>query len=376
MKLVAKRGVNESMAKVAVAFLTALDVGVLIMGCMMADAANEIMELIRQLDTEQVNIACINNLLRHHLDNCVWLFFERGVFEIHGHTSFMMGWLEKVHYYTLGKETKLIGGSAPSAALLESCLKEMQAWVHLLSHAMKAEFPAFSLVSCFSVFELPRESQRSSCNATSTNKLNRLSQMLSVPACILIALFKRFWHHAHLVYQQSDFKLDYWGAWREGIHNCGGDSDPTVVKTILHVIKRGQVFAPATSGVEQSFSLVASLLGNNRLNASDPVENMYINLLVGSWKAAQLDDLVKRSIGIWRDSFQKHSRMHVAPRTDRGVKREAEPQLPQGSEKCNERKFFKRLTSEVNAHATPNAADVFAEELAAVPVMWTPQHAK
>ena len=61
MKLVAKRGVNESMAKVAVAFLTALDVGVLIMGCMMADAAVEIMELIRQLDTEQVNIACISN---------------------------------------------------------------------------------------------------------------------------------------------------------------------------------------------------------------------------------------------------------------------------------------------------------------------------
>ena len=41
-----------------------------------------------------------------------------------------------------------------------------------------------------------------------------------------------------------------------------------------------------------------------------------------------------------------------------------------------ERQFFKRLTSEVNAHATPNAADVFAEQLAAVPVMWTPQHAK
>ena len=153
MKLVAKRGVNESMAKVAVAFLTALDVSVLIMGSMMADAAVETMELIRHLDTEQVNIACISTLLSHHLDNCVWLFFERGVLNIHGHTSFMMGWLEKVHYYTLGDETKLIGGSAPSAAILESCFKEMQAWVHLLRHAMEAEFPSFGLVSCFSVFD-------------------------------------------------------------------------------------------------------------------------------------------------------------------------------------------------------------------------------
>ncbi len=39
------------------------------------------------------------------------------------------------------------------------------------------------------------------------------------------------------------------------------------------VVKRGQVFTPVTSGVEQSFSASAERLGSSRLNASAAVED-------------------------------------------------------------------------------------------------------
>ena len=109
------------------------------MNGMMAAGASEAEVLIRLLDAEErfeSSILCVrvDVFLRH----ITWLFFERGILDIESHTSAVIKWLERPHYYMIKEQGKVIGGGVLNATL-DKCFSRLQSWVLLVKSVLTAE---------------------------------------------------------------------------------------------------------------------------------------------------------------------------------------------------------------------------------------------
>ena len=112
------------------------------------------------------------------LDHISWLFFHGGVFQIKGHTAFIMQWYEsKVHHFTVNGVGRALGGHKFPEDQIPKCLNHLQSWVHLVKPTLEAEFASFSLVNAFGVFKLPTNAKASvnvHLNDSALVKLRRL----------------------------------------------------------------------------------------------------------------------------------------------------------------------------------------------------------
>ena len=373
-KLIIKRGKSDGIAKSAVAFLQDISGQRFLLGGMMSDAATETMVLIRHLDDEKLDITMLCYLVSNYLDHITWLFFEGGVFEIDGHTTYIMKWYESsLHHYVVGSEGKCMGGKPFDHATIQTCLKHMQAWVHLVKPALEAEFPSFGVINCFSVFALPKnkpDKQVLSSPEVET-KLKRLSVVFKKKG--LMSQYRYYWHHAYVAFKAANFMCTYWVAWRQGIVSGGGAHDSG---DVLYVVKRGQVYAPITSGVEQNFSKLAELFGTRCLNAAGSTEDRNINLALAILNDGQLNDLVKRAQQIWIECFQRHSRTAVLVRKDKDT-----PHAWKAAGNANEnteKNFLKRIHENIVASTTSNASSILCDhgDTGARPSAWTDSHEK
>ena len=178
---------------------------------MMCDGAAEIYILIRMMDSESAYDAkMFSGAITQVLDHITWLFFEGGVFKIGGHTEFIVKWYEsQTHHFVVGNVGKAMGGMPLSNAIRQRCLKHMQAWVVLASQCLEAEFPSFTSMCCFDAFQLPKDMPSSNFMTSALeNKINRLAQIFKRKS--LLVQFKKFYHHAYLVYKSSDFAFGQW----------------------------------------------------------------------------------------------------------------------------------------------------------------------
>ena len=134
------------------------------------------------------------------------------------------------------------------------------------------------------------------------DKLGRLAHIFDAPH--LIEQFKDHWHHAYLLYRDSNYTLSYWRAW------LGAVAARSVCQShdLSYVCKRGEAFAPCTSDIEKSFSLLDERYDSHRHTAPAHQEDQSINLLLSKYSDAGLDDLIKRATQIWRESFRRHAR--------------------------------------------------------------------
>ena len=126
------------------------------------------------------------------------------------------------------------------------------------------------------------------------------------------------------------------GAWADAVRKTqrvrGTASHPC--SQLLYVLQRGLCFVPSTSGIEQSFSLVAARLGENRLQSSALTEDRAVRLLVTRLAPEDEDSLAAEARALWAQAFNRHSRMHVSRRVDvgipkavRGTRRQADEKL-------------------------------------------------
>jgi len=188
----------------------------------------------------------------------------------------------------------------------------MQAWVLLCKATLAAEFPGFNVINAFSAFRLPIGTKPSKpFTSQLEEKIERLALIFNKPA--FPRQFKYFWHHAWVSFKSANFSCTFWVAWRNGIDRGGGPQHG--VQDLLYVVKRGQVYCPITSGVEQNFSKIAEIFGSSRLNAMDATEDRNVNLLLASLNDGQLEDLLTRAQKIWKECFLRHAREHVIDRT-------------------------------------------------------------
>ena len=145
---------------------------------------------------------------------------------------------------------------------------------------------------------------------------------------------------------------------------------------VAFVVQRGMCFAPTTSPIEQSFSVVAERLGTRRLAAQPIQESRVIGLLLLKLSAAEDHNLVPRARAKWTRCFGgRATRTYLAERVDKGVKRRSSGRpvpSPPGT-KPTETQFLR------NFHAS--LATLAARASSSSPPMlgdgaWAPSHSK
>ena len=338
---------------------------------MMTEGAVLAMELIRFLDTEGVEIADICEKVNNFLDHITWLYFDDGALKVGGHTSFIIQWYtSKVHHFMADGKGRAFGGQPFPRSVIDDALKHLQAWVHLAKHCMAAEFPSFGIVNAFSCFALPR-SPTIRVDAFLTpdviDKINRLASTFKKPN--LLQEVRTYFPFALQAYASSGFLCGYFDAWRKAMSMKRSQST-----SLSYVVCRGDVYAPVTSGVEQSFSKVDAILGKNRLGATSETESMMVALLVAKFSDDELDDLIARAQVIWGKAFKKHSRMSVVHRSDKGVLRGGDHNSSvkvDAQGRVNEKQFLKRLRADVAASAPKGSASNLASTS---PTLWQAEH--
>ena len=346
-RLVIKRGMSDGAGKAGHAFLGRVTGELFLFAAMMSDAAAETMTLIRFFDDENLSTVDLCERVEHYLAHITWMFFNRGVFSINGHVAFIVRWYESAsHHFVAGTVGRCIGGIPFSTATLDKCLDHMQSWVVLARHTLKAEFPSMDIINAFSVFKLPMDPAKLASTLKTPvvdEKLRRLAMFFKVPR--FPEQFRSIWSRAAKSYMNSNYMLGHWLSWRGGIKMTSAPSGD-----LLAVIKRGETWAPVTSGVEQSFAKIHERLGQNRLNASPHVEDRNINLIMASLNATEVDALMERAIVIWRACFKKHSRVQTKERSNKNVMLGCSSRANPNSE----RSFLKRIHEDITANADLN----------------------
>ena len=359
---------GDGVGKTCTEFLGDTDTFKWVLAGMMCEASTESLFLIRIFDKEGVDTTSINIAVSHFLDHIHWLFFEDGVLKIHGHTAFIIEWIEsKPHHYIWKGESKCIGGSKIADSVIRKAMLHMQAWTKLAAHTLQAEFPSFGLISCFTAFQLPRERPQTICPDGVARQIMRLGVVFGKSK--LLSQFKNYWHHAFVAYQASNFTLSYWDAWMCGMQR-GGDHGSDALE---HVCLRGEAFAAATSKVEQSFSRIDDFLGKKRLNGSDGMENMYINLLMASdMNDGELASVVDGAMEVWKACFpSRHTRLHTQTQRDKLIPHVGAKLLPTEGHKLTEKAFLHGITTEVAKSSKRGASEALLE--AEVP-LWEQGH--
>ena len=349
---------NKTEGKAMKTFLETVCLKIWLLAAMMADAAAETLCIIRLFDTENINLATMCQHINAFLDRITWLFFERGCFKIQGHVAWIMIWLKSRHFVLVDGIAKTIGGEAISETIIDGCLQHLQSWVRLAKSTLDAECPAYSLVSCFGVFNLPKNPQTATyvLSDCDEKRLRRLSQAFRKPH--LQAQFKDHWNYAVRAFAASGFADDHWSCWNAACQNT------SQVRGLLHAsdelryaVQRGQCFTPCTSGVESNFSRIDAIVGSRRLGAAESYEALSVSLLVQNFSVDQLADIAKRARVIYSQAFPQQTRTHTKHRIDKSIrnikrKNEAKPHATL----VTETEFLRRLHQDVLKSAPAGSA--------------------
>ena len=370
-----RRGKPEGDA--ADVFLTIMNAQIILLAGMMADAGQEVLSLVRLFDTEGLSTTSMCRALGDFMNRIQWLFVQQGCFEVNGHTKFVSTWLLSPHFVSVRGEGKCIGGIDVMASTFsdnrQEALSHMQAWVTLAKHTLEAEFPSFDLIQAFSAFDLPAgPCKRLVMTQALDQKLRRLSSTFQVND--FRTQFLDHWSFAHSAYEDAGYTCSCWHAWTMALR---ARSRPTELPTaLLHVIQRGLCFLPVTSGIEQSFSRVAGILGSNRLCGTPASEQQTVRLLVTHMSPGELKRVASASQDLWSRAFpDRLTRCHKRRRCDRGISKIGHTgDAPDLSEKKpTERQFLKRFRAEVGAKLTVAQK---REVPSSAEHIWTERHEK
>ncbi|WP_353239709.1 hypothetical protein, partial [Limnohabitans sp.] len=107
---------------------------------MLADAADEVLLVVRAHDTQSLDPANMSEFLSVFAKNVTRLFLKGHCFD-HGYTAIMLGHLSEVHVHLIsGKEPMSIGGNVTDK-MRARCLKRMQCLVRLALEVCQADWP-------------------------------------------------------------------------------------------------------------------------------------------------------------------------------------------------------------------------------------------
>ena len=361
-----------SIAKI---FLETITYEMLLLAAMMADCGSETLSLLRVLDSEDLTETCaIVDHVDAFLNRVTWLMFEDGCLNADSYTNVMIKWLSEAHHFAVDGRGRAIGGALPSRDTLNQCFAHMRTWVILARDVVAAEFPSFDVVSSFSAFSVIESNNKRITNSVK-KKVQRLAQTFKKQN--LLQQFNSMIDQARKEFEQTGCTIHE--AWMNVVlkyrQMTGSDSVPH----LFFVLKRLQTFVPYTSKIEQTFSIVSKMFGNQRLNMCPAMENMTVSLLVNrNIGEADLLKICKSAREMWSEAYGASAgrRQHIESRDDRGVKRQRfDLRCTSDTESLpSERLFKKRLHEQVIAKS--QHVNHTATLAAYTPRVWTCTHTR
>ena len=148
-----RHGADE--ARDAVSFLVGLTEEKVLLLAMLADAADECMEMSRILDQEDAELISQVGVLRHFLDRIHTLFTSGQIFALDTITSATCKNLhEPLHLRIRGRELRPLGGEGKvTKGMRHQMLEHLRNWVTLFDMVIKTGFLGLDVVYILSVFE-------------------------------------------------------------------------------------------------------------------------------------------------------------------------------------------------------------------------------
>ena len=154
MHHIATQREGSSDAKIMLRWAKHLNAEKLIMLAMMADASDEGLCLIRQVDDESTDIASLQSLVVSFLERTDMLFEQGGCLRVMGYTKHIISLLESDCGLHALVGDHVLALKAPTQTVITTCLGRMRCWRKLACSVIQAEFPDCYLLASFAVFDV------------------------------------------------------------------------------------------------------------------------------------------------------------------------------------------------------------------------------
>lgn len=351
----------------ALKFLTWItDLKYLICG-MMADAADELSQLVRFLDTETVETEKLNSYIGRFMWKCHWLFGPRRGALQQGYTKYVMIQLRTPVVWVYRGKTHCIGcETGYSQQSLDSAFDTMAGWLRLAACEIRCEFPSFEVIQSTRIFDVSKE------RVAPHNKDDflRLGKLAGVDGSAFQREFERI---EPLVREEVNGRkcsnLDGWvNTLRRLMDSRLHVRASFPIDLTLQVAIRWLGIKTSTAGLEQGFSQVDDKVSNKQLGASLNYEEILATLVQNGGrdppeeiaKAAQVS-WFKYGFGKPRQSGEKRR-----CRIDKGVARTHSQHTEQA--------FLRKRRS---TQCPEISMDDAAKAIDRLQVMnWSPEHAR
>jgi hypothetical protein len=333
---------------VAESYLEFLSSESYLQNAMMADAADESLMLTRYLDSEQYDLEELSFEVGRFLNHVLFFFAQSGSLTVKGYTEFALSSLRRVRVLRMRRGgIKTFGGvHEPSQEVKVRCLQRMSTWTKLAMEVVKTELTNWEIFQAFSVLSLSAEGRKriEIVDDEYMVSVRRLAKKFGLDPSKLQAELEDYRPLALHIYTTKNVTAG--SAWSEAVRRRA--ANPTALRghpqsALRSVVQRLAVYAPSTSGVEQSFTRVKWMMGENRGGAiSEVSEVVGIKLLLD--RRAEEE---KRVIDMARENYVLMygvARSDIAERSDVNCKRKA-------TDVMTEKKWLEARRDEVDKKA-------------------------
>ena len=321
---------NEKVGRAGRTFLDLLSEETVILMGMLADAGEENLQLTRRLDSETTTSGSLAVEVQQFVIKLNVLFRQGAVVKT-GYTAHVLSLLEKPRTLYIDKKAKRLGGLPRQqlAVITCNCLKRFASWVALAQEVVATEFPAFEILQSMSIFHLtPLNERISSCHKNfameEKDKVAKLGKIAAVLGIDEEALSLQFADYLAVAQHKFDAAgdLQELPAWKSALDTCFRDkrlqkSHPQ--KELREVLSRAFGWGCSTSGVEQAFSGIRSLVASKGRMTEIHLRDEIFLLSTQGWNQSQDLELAQVAAMIWSEIFGPVRSMEGCDSTVRSV---------------------------------------------------------
>jgi len=311
----------------AIEFLNDLDEEKWLQNGMMVDASHEVLLLTRVLGSDDLPLEDLTYEVDSFVRRIVSLFEEGAVITASTFTAFVIDCMKSVRLIRIkGSKTKSLGGPhAPTHVVKQRCLNRMRSWGRLAIQIIKTEFPSYEIFRSFAVFSLSKESKRGTHGEQlkqDDENVERLAQRFKLEQSTLTAEINDYKKLATTIYRTSSSST--FEAWAKALQQRRRSH--LVLKAhpqraVAKVVMRLPLYAPTSSGVEQSHSRIALVITNNRRHMHEFSEIVALKLMLDR-RAEEEQEIVQRARELYRELYGE-ARSQRQARSDKGLQKDS-----------------------------------------------------
>ena len=282
MHLIATEREGTTEATTMLQWVKHLSAEKLLMLAMMADASDEGLCLIRQVDDESTDIATLQSLVVCFLERTEMLFEQGGCLQVMGYTRHIVSILEGDCGLHAVVGERVLALKAPSQVVISRCLERMRCWRKLACAVIQAEFPDCYLLSSFAVFDVNRCDGNGNLSTTTETQIQRLAKAFKVDLHHLRAQVEQLRPVVASIARQLGCSNNV--AWKQALdktQRTTSSRNNYPVDSLLPVLQRYMAWTSSSSGVEQNFSK-AERARIDRTPASETTEAINLTPILNS----------------------------------------------------------------------------------------------